>query len=161
VRWLDAWGTYRGKTISGHTLVDGGVLSNFPIDYLTSRDAEVQAVMGTTDPDAAPNLGFLIDETLTVPGAPAREEKTGSMSEKESLIDHANRLKTIQRITRLLDTLTDAHDRAAIAAHEQEVCRLPAKGFGTTEFAMHDQRLTALIAAGRSAMAAHLDGRTP
>jgi len=159
VYWLDAWGAYRGQTITGHTLVDGGVLSNFPIEYLTSRDAEVQAVMGTTDPDAAPNLGLLIDETLTVPGAPAREGKTGSMSGKEGLIDHATRLKTIQRITRLLDTLTDAHDRAAIAAHEQEVCRLPAKGFGTTEFAMHEQRLNALIAAGRSAMAAHLDSR--
>ncbi|MDH4099941.1 MAG: patatin-like phospholipase family protein, partial [Nitrospirota bacterium] len=36
VRWQKEWGLYRGTDISGHTIVDGGVLSNFPIDLLTS-----------------------------------------------------------------------------------------------------------------------------
>ncbi|GAM10155.1 putative protein [Geobacter sp. OR-1] len=159
VRWQKDWGTYRGKDITGHTIVDGGVLSNFPIYYLTSDDDEVQAVMGSIDPDACPNLGLLIDETITVSGAPAKAEKTGSAGTDEGLLDHVTRLKTIQRVTRILDTLTDAHDRSAIAAHEDEVCRLPAKGYGTTEFDMSGKRLEALIAAGREAMKNHLDTR--
>ncbi len=159
VRWQKEWGAYRGMDITGHTIVDGGVLSNFPIYYLTSRDDEVKAVMGPTDPDAAPNLGLLIDETIDVPDAPPKEENKGSLDPAEGLLNNVTRLKTVQRITKILDTLTDAHDRAAIAAHATEVCRLPAKGFGTTEFDMTDVRLEALINAGKEAMKRHLDGR--
>jgi hypothetical protein len=39
-----------------------------------------------------------------------------------------------------------------IEAFEQFVCRLPAQGYGTTEFRMSDERREALIAAGRAAM---------
>jgi predicted acylesterase/phospholipase RssA len=159
VRWQKSWGNYRGFDISGHTIVDGGVLSNFPIYYLTSHDDEVREVMGPTDPDAVPNLGLIIDETIAVPGAPPKDEKTGSADSTEGLLDHVTRLKTIQRVTKILDTLTDAHDRAAIAAHDDEVCRLPAKGYGTTEFDMADKRLDALIKAGEESMKRHLDGR--
>lgn len=159
VRWQRDWGSYRGRDITGHTIVDGGVLSNFPIYYLTSDDEEVQAVMGSIDPNTCPNLGLLIDEMIAVPGAPAKTDRTGSADAGEGLLDHATRLKTIQRVTKILDTLTDAHDRAAIAAHEDEVCRLPAKGYGTTEFDMATRRLEALIAAGREAMTSHLDFR--
>jgi predicted acylesterase/phospholipase RssA len=159
VRWQKGWGTYRGMDITGHTIVDGGVLSNFPIYYLTSDDDEVQQVMGKIDPNACPNLGLLIDETIAVPGAPSKAATSGSSDSSEGLLDHVTRLKTIQRVTRILDTLTDAHDRAAIAAHEDEVCRLPAKGYGTTEFEMSGNRLDALIDAGEQAMKRHLDGR--
>ena len=44
VRWQPEWGTYRNKDISGNTIVDGGVLSNFPIDFLTSQDDEIKAI---------------------------------------------------------------------------------------------------------------------
>jgi len=33
---------------------------------------------------------------------------------------------------------------------------MPAHGYGTTEFAMSDERRAALVAAGRQAMSAHL-----
>ncbi|MBT0666029.1 patatin-like phospholipase family protein [Geobacter pelophilus] len=159
VRWQKDWGTYRGRDITGHIIVDGGVLSNFPIYYLTSDDDEVQAVMGSIDPNACPNLGLLIDETVTVPGALAKEDRPDSADTDDGLLNHITRLKTIQRVTKILDTLTDAHDRAAIAAHQDEVCRLPAKGYGTTEFDMSAKRLDALIAAGKDAMKNHLSAR--
>jgi hypothetical protein len=41
--------------------------------------------------------------------------------------------------------------------HKDEICRLPAKGYGTTEFDMSDARLQALIDAGRQAMKAYFD----
>lgn len=38
---------------------------------------------------------------------------------------HANRLRTIQRIERLVDTMTDSFDQRIIEAHGHEVCLLP------------------------------------
>jgi len=40
------------------------------------------------------------------------------------------------------------------------VCRLPAKGYGTTEFDMPKPKIDALVEAGRAAMRAHLASRT-
>ncbi len=157
VRWETAWGQYRGNDISGHTIVDGGVLSNFPIHLLTSKDDEVVAIMGDTDPDAAPNLGLLIDETLPVAGAGEAERAEGTEELAGGLLTNVKRLKTVQRIRKLVDTLTTAHDKLAIKAHEKEVCRLPAQSYGTTEFDMSDRRLQALIAAGRRAMQEHFE----
>jgi hypothetical protein len=68
-------------------------------------------------------------------------------------------LQTAQRISRLVDTLTGAHDKMVIEAFEHLVVRLPAKGYGTVEFDMSDARREALIAAGRETMATYLDGR--
>ncbi len=157
VVWQREWGTYRGADIGGHTVVDGGVLSNFPIDLLSSKDDHTRALMGDTDPDAVPNLGLLIDEALPVPGAPEPPSPAGTEQSKGGLLDNAKRLRTVQRIQRLVDTMTDAHDKAAIVAHQDDVCRLPAKGYGTTEFDMSDERLQALIRAGMDTMKGYLD----
>jgi NTE family protein len=151
VVWQPAWGLYRGKSKAG-IVVDGGVLSNFPIhliDVQPASDAEIAALMGNTDAAAAENLGLLIDETLPVTGA-ANTEKT------PLLINHA---RTVQRLARLVDTMMGAKDNDEIRAHESEICRLPAKGYGTTEFDMPQERLDALVEAGRSAMRDHLAGR--
>lgn len=157
VRWQVQWGPYLGEDITGHTFVDGGVLSNFPIDLLTSRDAEVVKIMGDTDPDEVPNLGFLIDEKLSVEGSGEAEIEEGSESLESGLLNNIKRLKTIRRIRCLIDTMTSAHNTLAIEAHEKEICRLPAKSYGTTEFDMSDARLQALINAGRKAMKEYFD----
>ena len=156
VCWNPSWGTYQGKTLDGHTIVDGGVLSNFPLQLLTSDEPDIVAVMGDTDPDGAPNLGLLIDETLAVlnAGQPATPKADDSL--KADLLQHAKRLRTIQRITRLVDTMTGSFDQRIIDAHSREVCRLPARGYGTTEFNMSEERMTALIEAGRAAMSRFL-----
>ena len=157
VRWDPAWGTYQGKRLDGHAIVDGGVLSNFPLRLLTSHDLDVVAYMGETDPAGAPNLGLLIDETLSVPnaGQPATPKADDSLN--ANLLQHTKRLRTIQRIKRLVDTMTDSFDERIIKAYPNEVCRLPAGGYGTTEFAMSEPRMTALIEAGRVAMHAFFE----
>jgi NTE family protein len=132
--------------------VDRGVLSNFPIrliDVEPANDPEIAALMGNTDAAAAENLGLLIDETLPVAGA-VNTEKT------PLLINHA---RTVQRLARLVDTMMGAKDNDEIRAHESEICRLPAKGYGTTEFDMPQERLDALVEAGRNAMRVHLASR--
>ena len=159
VVWRDSeFGLYRGDSLEGHTIVDGGVLSNFPIELLTSRDEEDLAIMGDEGPEAVRNLGLLIDETLEVEGADDTGDKKGAEGKGDGLsLDDLAR-GTVERIRRLVDTVTNTHDAPAIRAHADEICRLPAKGYGTTEFDMSEERLDALIQAGKKAMEKYLDG---
>jgi predicted acylesterase/phospholipase RssA len=143
VVWDEHWGAYCKRAKTGNAIVDGGVLSNFPIRLIAEPNDEL---MGGTDPDAARNLGLLIDETKVVPGVSADEKKAKL----------ATRLRTVQRVTQLIDTMTEARDNEAIHKHSEEICRVPAKGYGTTEFDMSAERLEALINGGREAMQAYL-----
>jgi NTE family protein len=147
VIWQAGWGPYRGSDLAGHSIVDGGLLSNFPIELLVSTDAQVRNVMGEKPNDKV--MGFLIDETLEVPGAPALP---GSAVFHGGLSEFA----TVRRLQGLVNTATQAHDRGAIDAFEHLVVRLPARGFGTTEFDMLPERRAAIIAAGRATAETYL-----
>jgi NTE family protein len=142
VVWQSEWGTYRGKDISGHAIVDGGLLSNFPIELFISDEKQVTDVMGPKQ--AGQVLGLLIDESLPVEGVPEVEAPTSGFDVGE--------LRTVQRIRQLLNTATKAHDKAVMDAFESIVVRLPAKGYGTTEFDMSVARQQALLEAGRREM---------
>jgi NTE family protein len=150
--WKEEWGTYRllgkdGKITerkkAGNIFVDGGVLSNFPLRLIAGSDDDVVAVMGKTDPNAAGNLGLFLDAQIPVPGA----EKSDT---------RVPRLRAAQRVTRLIDTLTDSADLAVIRQYEDYVCRLPVGGFGTTEFRMSSERQKLLIGSGATAMQGYL-----
>ncbi len=147
VEWQAAWGTYRGIDMTNHLIVDGGILSNFPLELFVSGDPQVTALMGQKQCDNI--LGLLIDETLPVENAPER-------SIEDTQFDY-NKLRTVKRIRRLINTGTQAHDKMVIEAFEQLVVRLPAQGFGTTEFDMTDERKATLIAAGRKKMGQYFD----
>ena len=149
VVWQDAWGTYRGHNVTGHSVVDGGLLSNFPLALLISRDPKVIELMGVGDANV---VGFLIDEGLEVKDAPAAPltPLAGSRA-----IRFAAGYAPIKRLKGLADTATQAHDRAAIDDYERLVVRLPAKTYGTTEFEMTDERREALIASGYATTAAY------
>jgi NTE family protein len=156
VPWQREWGTYRGddkqmEAGKGNIIVDGGVLSNFPIRLIVDEpagDDEVRDVMGDTPAGDAGNLGLLIDENITVPDSGGGEAANHL----------ADKLRTAQRVMRIMDTMMQANDKSYIQDHEQFVCRLPAQGYGTTEFGMSDARLHALVQAGYNAMVAHLEG---
>jgi predicted acylesterase/phospholipase RssA len=148
VKWRADWGAYQGKEIAGHKIVDGGILSNFPIELFFSNAAYVTAVMG--EQKTGNIAGLLIDETLAVPGAPPAPAA-------EKKFDFG-KLKTIQRLGNLIDTMTKAHDKRVMEQLEDLVVRVPAKGYGTTEFGMSDERRNALVAGGRGAMEAYLSG---
>jgi predicted acylesterase/phospholipase RssA len=160
VEWLEEWGDYYSwnpetarlepESLKGHAIVDGGLLSNFPIALFLSDRPDVAAVVG---PAASTNvLGLLIDESLPVPNRPPRpDEGKGS--------DLAG-LQTVQRLRGLLNTATKAHDNLAIAAFAQHVVHLPAGGYSTTQFDMTDEEREALVAAGKQAMEDYLGERT-
>ena len=154
VLWKAEWGKYFGNDISGHRIVDGGLLSNFPITYLVSEDAEVVAAMGK-QPESSHVLGFLIDESLPVPGSDVVQEAF-KIPPQLSQID-IKELEFVQRISTMVDTLLSGHDRIAIDAYKELVVRLPAKSYQTMEFDMSDARMDALIAAGRAATQTYFD----
>ena len=49
----------------------------------------------------------------------------------------------------MLNTMTGARDNVLIRDFGKEICRLPARGFGTTEFDMPQTKIDALVEAGR------------
>jgi NTE family protein len=149
VIWEKAWGQYRGRVKEGNVIVDGGVLSNFPIRLIATDSPDVRAIMGDTDVHASLNLGLMIDERIPVPGAPNTDKTPLPLTH----------LRTVQRVSRLVDTMTGAADNDLIRQFESEICRLPAKGYGTLEFDLSGQRLELFLNAARTAMTAHLQSR--
>jgi predicted acylesterase/phospholipase RssA len=149
VEWRAEWGRYRGRDVEGHAIVDGGALSNFPIELFVSREAHVTAVMG--ERRSANVLGLLIDESLPVKDAPRTAPAPSSSPS-------GLRLRTVERIRRLVDTITSAHDKEVIDSLSRLVVRLPAQGYGTTEFDMSEARRAALVKASREATKTHFAG---
>jgi predicted acylesterase/phospholipase RssA len=154
VIWKAEWGTYRGRDLSGHRVVDGGLLSNFPIKLLLSSDEYIDEIMGQNS--AADNvIGFLIDEFLPVPGV---AEQPKSDSTFQAVFDRSEiAQEMIWRIRGLADTILSAHDKFINEKDQQHVCRLPAKGYGTLEFDMPRERMELILAAGEAAMHAYFD----
>jgi len=142
VTWQPEWGQYRSRDIAGHGVVDGGMLSNFPLELFLSAAPQVTRVMGPKRD--TPVLGLMIDESLEVPGAGsgAAAKRPGALAE----------FALVTRIGRLIDTATTAHDKRVIDEHGELIVRLPAKGYGTTEFDMSEARRNALVAGARAAM---------
>ena len=144
--WDARWGKYQGREKADHIFVDGGVLSNFPLRLVTDSTPHVVAIMGDTDPNAAGTIGLFLDATIPADGA-------------ENATTRRPRLRVADRVTRLIDTMTDSADQQVMAAHLSAVCRIPVGGFGTTEFRMSAERQTTLIGSGRDAMTRYLGSK--
>ncbi len=145
VIWEEKWGTYRGRKMAGHSIVDGGLLSNFPIELFLSKRPDIVSLMGQKPGRGV--LGLLIDEALGVDGTIARMSY-----DRPGLLG----LNTVKRVLKMIDTMTQAHDRQVMEAFQEVVIRLPARGYGTTEFDMTDDRREKLVAAGRKSMDEYL-----
>jgi len=151
VEWRKEWGPYAAwsaeherlapNDIAGHAIVDGGLLSNFPIALFMADSPDVAAVVGSAQSKNI--LGLLIDEAIPVTKRPAGGETRGFA---------IGGLRTVQRLQRLIDTATGAHDNMAIAVFAKHVVRLPAGGYSTTQFDMTDAERDALVDAGREAI---------
>lgn len=163
VVWRGAWGHYQGINISGHRIVDGGVLSNFPVRLTTSSSDIVKSVMGNTDPEGAATIGMLLDSSLRVPEAGRYAGATGVLKKLNDVrADTMNDIRVTNFFTFTSDitnTLMEGNDNFAIAALQDVVCNLPVGGYETLEFDMSRERQEALIAAACAAMSAHLDRR--
>ncbi|HLF90406.1 MAG TPA: patatin-like phospholipase family protein [Anaerolineales bacterium] len=157
VVWEEGWGRYRNQNITGHAIVDGGALSNFPISYLIDDTDEIRAVMGNQK-GSGNVLGLLIDDEIDVPGLPPKTQPVSAEGKKKIDIDLESRwFVVLQRVGNLINTMMNARDKAAIKTHRKNVCHLPAKGVGTVEFDMSEERIECLIATGNNAMKKYLE----
>lgn len=156
VVWQKEWGYYRGRDLSGHTVVDGGLLSNFPIKLFLSNDEIVEDIMGKSS--ASENvIGLLLDDNLPVPGAEntqRQETAAPSFLERSELL-----AAMMRRIYGMAETALSAHDRSVIDAYQHVVCRLPAAGYGILEFDLMAERMAPILTAGENAMQQHLSHR--
>ncbi len=151
VTWQEEWGAYRGQPIAGSKIVDGGVISNFPIELFISDLAHVTDVMG---PKRSENIiGLMIDEAREVKNAPP------PVAGQEKGLTDIGSTRTLDRFNGLLNTIMTAHDKMVLESFENLVIRLPAKGYGTVEFDMSDERRNALIEAGRESTRIYFDVR--
>lgn len=158
VTWQKEWGLYLGNDISGHKVVDGALLSNFPIHLLVSNDEYVDQVMGQ---DSASDhvIGLLLDEKLEVPGA---ENTRRTESGTPGFLERTDVLAAMMlRLNRMADTMLSGHDKSVIDCHEQMVCRLPAKDYGTLEFDLTAERMEPIVCAGQAAMESFLEKYYP
>ncbi len=147
VIWQAEWGCYRGRELTRHTIVDGGLLSNFPLELFVSDSASVIDLMGPKVGN--PVLGMLIDETLSTGAADITGGNDATLNIDE--------LQTVKRLTNLLDTMMCARDKMVLDEFETLVVHLPAQGYSTTDFNMSDERRELLVQAGRNAMKAYLE----
>jgi len=155
VKWQEDWGPYYAwdpdtqrlepNNLTDHMVVDGGLLSNFPIALFVADRPDVTAFFGQAETKNV--LGLLIDESLKVPNQPVREKASPAVLATLSFVD---------RLKRLVNTATGAHDNLAKVLYRANVVRLPAGGYGTTQFDMTDEERDALVNAGREAMLAFL-----
>jgi predicted acylesterase/phospholipase RssA len=149
VVWRKEWGLYLKEDITGHVIVDGGMLSNFPLRLVHDATDSVAELMNPPGGSGGEALGLLIDESSDVPGEPSEDTRHGRISS----------FKVIQRLSRLIDTMTGARDTEDMRRLDRFICKLPAKGYGTLEFGMQGERLEHLLEGGRDAMRTHLLAR--
>ena len=122
VVWQPEWGKYLNEDKTGHEIVDGGLLSNFPIELFVSKDPDVKGLMG---PETASHvLGMLIDKSMDVPGLEIQAVASSGLDLATS--------RPAQRLANLLNTATTAHDKMVVDGFQQLVAHMPAKGYGTT-----------------------------
>jgi len=102
---------------------------------------------------AAPNP-LLIDETLPVDGIPSGRRGDDALGRVLALYP-------LRRLERIIVTLLNAHGRDVIEVcmANEEILRLPARGYDAIELGMTEMRRNALVAAGRRAMAEYPDRR--
>jgi len=154
--WKAAWGKYRGLDIKDHQIVDGGLLSNFPMRYFL--DEQFLKADGAIGPPPgggnARTVGLMLDGMKNPADLPEGKES-------DHLIES---LPAVRLASKLLDTLLDTWDKEAMrhfipeGKQSQHICRIATKGFGALEFDMTDERVKVLINAGQCAMTDFLAG---
>lgn len=123
-----------------HVLVDGGMLSNFPV-WLFDTDPD--------DPPECPTFGLLLVEPD--PKTPITERIPAPEHSPKGL--HG----LVQLLSGCLHTMMEAHDRLYVEkAQFARTIGIPTLGVGTTEFGITPERKQALYDSGREAAAKFL-----
>jgi NTE family protein len=121
------------ETGQTHVIVDGGMLSNFPVWLFDCEDGDV--------PDW-PTFGLLLVE-------PKPELPIGARLPKAKMTGHGPGA-VVDYVKALAQTMMEAHDRLYVAqANYARTIPIPTLGVGTTEFDLSRERALALYDSGR------------
>jgi NTE family protein len=135
VRWENP------KTGRTHVIVDGGMLSNFPVWLFDCDDG---------NPPEWPTLGMLLVE-------PKPSVPVGARLPKPKMEGHGAGA-VIDYVKALAQTMMEAHDRLYVEqASYARTIPIPTLGVGTTEFGLSPERAVALYDSGRWAAEKFLD----
>lgn len=135
VAWRPEWGLYRGRRVDGHLVVDGALLSQFPLELFLSPNPEVEAIMGVRK--AGNNvLGLLLDETAPVPGV---------ATAVSTLAQTLNSMPGLAFTRLLLQTLMSNANLSAGSPVESHVIRLPVMGVDPYGFDTKSEQLIPVI----------------
>ena len=106
VIWKSKWGNYRGREIPGHEVVDGGLLSNFPMRYFLDPFFEKESSPIGPPPGGGKvrTVGLLLDGLKPMPDLPDAKEP-------ETLLEA---MPIVKFASKLLDTMLDAWDADAM-----------------------------------------------
>lgn len=128
------------RTNQEHLIVDGGMLSNFPVWLFDAEEPQW------------PTIGMKLTRK---PEAPIGEE----LSEP---VPRGGVTQVIGYLRSLVDTMMAAHDRLYVEQHdfEERTIGIDTLGVGTTEFDLSPERALQLFDSGRAAAEEFLD-RTP
>lgn len=150
VLWQSEWGAYRGEDISGRLVVDGGMITNLPLELVVSQEPEILAGM-VLEPEPGRVLGLVLDHDSRIPGLEATPTPQAML--QGDALENARLEERWQQIGRrtvnLIDTLLNAHDHLVASTYPQHVCRLPAGGVETLEYDMSDAKIESLLAAAQ------------
>jgi NTE family protein len=132
---------HNSKTNWEHVLVDGGMLSNFPVWLFDCDDGR---------PPEWPTFGLLLVEPD--PRTPITER----LPKPEHNPRGAKGL--VQLLSGLVHTMMEAHDRMYVEKEQYaRTIGIPTLGVGTTEFDLPQDRAMALYESGRSASSTFLE----
>lgn len=116
-----------------HVIVDGGMLSNFPVWLFDCDDGE---------PPAWPTFGLLLVEPT--PKVPVSERLP------RSRLEGSGPRAVVEYVKALAQTMMEAHDRLYVeSANYARTIPIPTLGVGTTEFDLPPERALALFDSGR------------
>ena len=135
VIWQREWGLYRNRRIEGHYIVDGGLLSQFPIELFLSTQKETEVMMGRPTADSSV-IGLLLDETKMVPGV------RPTASPWAERIDELPGLKLMRLLLETFMTSSSASTAEVVQSH---VVRLPTMGVAPFGFDIEEEQITAVI----------------
>jgi NTE family protein len=127
------------RTDRDHLIVDGGMLSNFPVWLFDCEDRDPRW----------PTFGLLLVEG---------EPRVAIGHRLDGAEDGAGGGSVVDYIKALASTMMEAHDRLYVEkATFARTIPIPTLGVGTTEFGITPERVRALYASGRSAAMDFLD----
>eukprot|EP00004_Rigifila_ramosa_P001695 TRINITY_DN1168_c0_g1_i1.p1 TRINITY_DN1168_c0_g1~~TRINITY_DN1168_c0_g1_i1.p1 ORF type:complete len:520 (+),score=82.95 TRINITY_DN1168_c0_g1_i1:38-1561(+) len=150
VRWDSKWGEDQ-FVHHGASVVDGGIVDNFPLDLLVEED-QFRAFIGEKSQwsQNIPILAFALDtsaETNLDPMTPPSDSLIGDLA-------------MASYISKIFNTMMDYRENDMLRLHRHVIVHCPVKNVDTLDMNMDEARRNALVAVNRKAVLSFIRGES-